>query len=698
MKNLSKELVVAVIIILIGLSIPSTGATDVKQSVVTTFNDGSLSGYVNDTFMNPIKGVKVRVYFHGTYEESYSDSSGYYHVTNIPICNCTKNCTAFKSGYKPEWVWLSIQEDTSYNFVLTSGNTSYVGGSGPGNYSEIQDAIDNATAGDTVFVFNDSSPYYENVIIDKTIALIGENQVTTRIDANKTGDVITITADHVTIDGFNVANSGRDYDEENSGIKVLSNESIIINTTIVHCLYGIFLPSSNQNHISYNTINYNSVGIRMKDAAKYNIISNNTLESWSFDYNIYIYKDCNNNLFSGNTIINYDGWGVYSFLSDNNMFYNNSIKNSEKGISLVYSNHTIVKSNLFQNNEEGLYLTCSTDVTISQNTFVHDGVFFYKSFQNIVTDNTVNDKLLVCLEDENDRLVPENAGQIILINCSNVTIRDHEIKDTTVGIELWNSLNCEITHNSLIHNIINIYLYNSDFNNINGNTLQSNKSYTFRCCLELNNCKGNTIKNNDISITDRYTYILISNSRENVFSENNITCYEQSNWRLILTYSQDNSIADNILVLASIRLFSCENTKVVDNTIQNGSIDLDASEHNTISRNSISEYSEDYSIKFEKSNSNIVTRNTISDCKGAFSLIRSRYNCLTRNNIVQCGQDPAWFSNSLVNLWLRNYWDEPSLGLKIIRGEYRISRGWPYSDIVIPVFTVDLFPRFFPLI
>ena len=33
------------------------------------------------------------------------------------------------------------------------GNWLYVGGSGPGNYTKIQDAIDNASDGDTLFVY-----------------------------------------------------------------------------------------------------------------------------------------------------------------------------------------------------------------------------------------------------------------------------------------------------------------------------------------------------------------------------------------------------------------------------------------------------------------------------------------------------------------------------------------------------------------
>ncbi|MGF3554110.1 MAG: hypothetical protein ACQXXF_02395, partial [Thermoplasmatota archaeon] len=69
---------------------------------------------------------------------------------------------------------------SAFNFILDNrikpgngGNWLYVGGSGPKNYTKIQDAIDKATDGDTVFVYDDSSPYKENVIIYKSIKLIG---------------------------------------------------------------------------------------------------------------------------------------------------------------------------------------------------------------------------------------------------------------------------------------------------------------------------------------------------------------------------------------------------------------------------------------------------------------------------------------------------------------------------------------------
>jgi len=56
-----------------------------------------------------------------------------------------------------------------------------------------------AKNGDTVFVYDDSSPYYENIIVNKSIILIGENRGTTVIDGGGYGDVITVIKDQVNI-------------------------------------------------------------------------------------------------------------------------------------------------------------------------------------------------------------------------------------------------------------------------------------------------------------------------------------------------------------------------------------------------------------------------------------------------------------------------------------------------------------------
>jgi pectin methylesterase-like acyl-CoA thioesterase len=57
--------------------------------------------------------------------------------------------------------------------ATTAGTWVYVGGSGPGNYTSIQDALDNASTTDTIFVY--SGTYTGSVFIRTVMS--GENHI-----------------------------------------------------------------------------------------------------------------------------------------------------------------------------------------------------------------------------------------------------------------------------------------------------------------------------------------------------------------------------------------------------------------------------------------------------------------------------------------------------------------------------------------
>jgi hypothetical protein len=84
-------------------------------------------------------------------------------------------------------------------------NTLYVGGSGPGNYTKIQDAINDASNRDTVFVYDDSSPYNEHITITKSLVITGENKHTTKIlGKNEDKDIVFIQSDETTLCNFTI--------------------------------------------------------------------------------------------------------------------------------------------------------------------------------------------------------------------------------------------------------------------------------------------------------------------------------------------------------------------------------------------------------------------------------------------------------------------------------------------------------------
>jgi len=100
----------------------------------------------------------------------------------------------------------------------SSPSTFYVGGSGAGNYTTIQDAIDAASDGDTIYVY--PGTYKENVVADKGVNIIGVNAT---IDGGKAGDTVLITANHTSISGFLIENSSNTgagiVKDDGSGLK-----------------------------------------------------------------------------------------------------------------------------------------------------------------------------------------------------------------------------------------------------------------------------------------------------------------------------------------------------------------------------------------------------------------------------------------------------------------------------------------------
>jgi parallel beta-helix repeat protein len=139
-------------------------------------------------------------------------------------------------------------------FPQSKGKTLYVGGTGPNNYTTIQSAVNDAYFGDTVFVYDDSSPYYENVGIDKTIKLIGENRQTTIINGTgKQWPIDTLTSNGVTISGFTIKGS---YD---TGIYLSGNFHVIKNNILTENKYGIWICGNN-NQVRNNIITNNMYG------------------------------------------------------------------------------------------------------------------------------------------------------------------------------------------------------------------------------------------------------------------------------------------------------------------------------------------------------------------------------------------------------------------------------------------------------
>ena len=256
----------------------------------------------------------------------------------------------------------------NYLISLNNGNILYVGGVGPGNYTYIQDAINETVDGDTVFVYNDSSPFKELLVVDKSINLIGEDRNTTVIVGRIYRDVIYIKADRVNISGFTIQNG-------HVGIYLINSNSSTITDNIIcsNNEYGIHLYKTNNNIIKGNHIILNEgYGIYNHHSSNNTIFCNKVSNN---KWGIELYVTTSNKVIN-NTISNNINQGILLYSSSrNNDISGNTISNNYEGIRLGYSNeNNSIIGNIISNNYYGIFIyQDSISNTIYHNNFINSG-------------------------------------------------------------------------------------------------------------------------------------------------------------------------------------------------------------------------------------------------------------------------------------------------------------------------------------
>ena len=471
--------------------------------------------------------------------------------------------------------------------VKASRTTYYVGGSGPGNYTNIQSAIDDSSPGDTVFVY--IGTYYENVIIKKdNLILISEDKNNTIIDSRGTDKVIAIEANNTVINGFTLQNGSY-------GVMIYSNnnnkiiENIISNTTED----GINLYNSNGNQISFNILKDN----------------NDAIELWNLS---------NDNTISNNHIIdnNYEGIAIHS--SNTNIISNNIIINSVIGINIIDSKENQIMDNIVNSNKiNGINLNNS-----SINTIVGNTAYSNKEIGIILDNNSYNNTVTDCIAND-------NAIGIAIWNSSYNQIIGSYTADNVLGIILINSsknkiINNEANNNSLEYDTIPFFQGPPAAGILFGQSSQNT--------LIGNSCSGNTA---GISM-----FNLFNESRHKPYYDNSIDTSNLVNGRPVYYYyDQDNLVIEN-LETTHLTLAFCENCVIRNCNVSDGDgINLWSSNDNII-EDSVSSNNA-LGILLHGTTVFDSVNNVIKDCK-VFNnyyhgiILNSAHGSLLTNTVINC--------------------------------------------------------------
>lgn len=293
------------------------------------------------------------------------------------------------------------------NEIYVDGSyTGYSDGSAEKPYTSIQQAIDLANDGDTIYVFGGT--YDETLIVNKKIKLWGSIDgkptiIDTRADKRYT---VEITADYAEIQDFTISDRNDHKTSPIGALIAVKADNVIVqgNTLNDTKSWGIYLhPQGNGNVISANFINNTARGI-YADNSDTNDIFNNIVANCS-EYGIQITSSANNRLYknyvsncthgiylqqctqvniSSNSINTTTFHGVYIEQSTGGTMRYNTLKNND-GVGIYLNGDTFILSeNIFDHNERGLTLVGSSNI-IRNNSFSNSsasGVYTLPSSKN----------------------------------------------------------------------------------------------------------------------------------------------------------------------------------------------------------------------------------------------------------------------------------------------------------------------------
>lgn len=248
----------------------------------------------------------------------------------------------------------------------------------------VQGAIHNVSSGGTVIVY--PGLYKENLVIDKPLVITSkyaglykeslivnkplkvirseERESTYAViqAADPEKDIFDVTADNVTISGFNITGTKR------AGIHCSGSNGNITENKLLSNEYGIYFIDSSKNVLENNEVNNNSIGIYLRNSSD-NRLKNNDVSG------VGIFVGLENS-----------AWGIYLENSNNNELVNNNISKLWEGVNLTESSNNELNNNSVLHNYFSLFLVNSNNNKVLNNTIVRLGY----SYSVVLTDSQNN--------------------------------------------------------------------------------------------------------------------------------------------------------------------------------------------------------------------------------------------------------------------------------------------------------------------
>ncbi|KYP14502.1 nitrous oxide reductase family maturation protein NosD [Flavihumibacter sp. CACIAM 22H1] len=213
----------------------------------------------------------------------------------------------------------------------------------------IQAAINKAQPGDLIKVY--PGTFREKGIqINKPLVLMGVDYPV--LDGEKKYEILTITADHVVVQGFELIRSGYSSMNELAAIRIKEAAYVgIRNNRLNENFFGIYCQHARYAFIANNRIVSNGSS---------ELEAGNGIHAWKSDHLV----------IQQNNITGHRDGIYFEFVTESTIAHNTSHKNIRYGLHFMFSHQDIYTNNTFSENGAGVAVMYSRQVTMYHNRFI----------------------------------------------------------------------------------------------------------------------------------------------------------------------------------------------------------------------------------------------------------------------------------------------------------------------------------------
>ncbi|MCL2642885.1 MAG: right-handed parallel beta-helix repeat-containing protein [Candidatus Bathyarchaeota archaeon] len=367
----------------------------------------------------------------------------------------------------------------------------------------------------------------------------------------------------------------------------------------------------------------------------------------------------NTNIVNFGTSIELCNLDSYPMYTSNIQIVDNYFEFKYWAIKSSRINQFVIVGNTFVSTGDALNFGNCVDVTFTNNKFVGCGLSIVPDVSDIFYGNTIEGKPIVFLIGQSDQVI-NGAGQVILVNCTNIIIQNVDAVGIRRSIQLFGT-----SHTKVVNCILDsIVLTNSNDN------LIANSKVT--AGIVLVNSNGNLIVNNELSKTGgtwQVAVVGLYSSSNNMVSQNLITGTSCCGIA-IMDGSEYNRVEKNDISSSGVNNMCAG--------IALGNILRGGGKYNYIYENNIS--TEDFGISFSDAEYNMIFKNNIYEGRYSVDMGGSMFNDVFGNTFSGASIYAVYLDRSDFNNFFWNSFNTNTDVYEIRTDIFRLMNATYYSE------------------